>query len=291
MSDKTNLMIQLEGMSSAESVTKPFIEKHLLRADGSLNNRRTKALGMTPEELYLVYTNSAPKQCYCGKVTAFSSFTSGYLTYCSTKCMAKAPETKKKIFDTYTGNGVWVEDKDRSDWELYTKAVRTISEANDLDGLENVNLRGKGVDAYHLDHLVSIKYGFDNGIPPSIIGSIHNLRFIPGIDNIRKGIGLAMTSQSLYNLYYSHERVVIDTNVFIDEPNVCENLLKKGVLPIIPYTVLSELDNLKRNPDLKRAAQLAIKSIRFSITDVAVTNVPTTGNTNDEYRRPSCCLS
>jgi len=77
------------------------------------------------------------------------------------------------------------------------------------------------------------------------------------------------------------QKVVIDTNVLIDNPEV---LLDKSLLPIIPYTVLAELDNLKRNPDLKRAAQAAIKLIHDGMINkrIEVTNIPTSITTPDE---------
>lgn len=79
----------------------------------------------------------------------------------------------------------------------------------------------------------------------------------------------------------SPQKVVIDTNVLIDNPEV---LLDKTLSPIIPYTVLAELDNLKRNPDLKRAAQSAIKLIHDGMlkNHVEVTNIPTSITTPDE---------
>ncbi len=75
--------------------------------------------------------------------------------------------------------------------------------------------------------------------------------------------------------------VVIDTNILIDHPEV---LLDKSIHPLIPYTVLAELDNLKRNPDLKRAAQAAIKLLKFGLDNgtVEVTNIPTAITTPDE---------
>lgn len=42
--------------------------------------------------------------------------------------------------------------------------------------LDNYSKRGKGY--FHLDHIISIKYGFDNGIDPEIIGNIMNLRYL-----------------------------------------------------------------------------------------------------------------
>jgi PhoH-like ATPase len=75
--------------------------------------------------------------------------------------------------------------------------------------------------------------------------------------------------------------VVIDTNILIDHPEV---LLDKSIHPLIPYTVLAELDNLKRNPDLKRAAQAAIKLLKLGMDNgtVEVTNIPTAITTPDE---------
>lgn len=76
-------------------------------------------------------------------------------------------------------------------------------------------------------------------------------------------------------------KVVIDTNVLIDNAAV---LLDETLAPLIPYTVLHELDGLKRNPDLKRAAQSAIKLIHDGMIDgrIEVTNIPTAINTPDE---------
>lgn len=77
------------------------------------------------------------------------------------------------------------------------------------------------------------------------------------------------------------KKVVIDTNILLDNPEV---LLDKTIIPIIPYVVLSELDGLKRNPDLKRSAQSAIKLIYDGMKtgDIEIPGVPTSYETNDE---------
>jgi PhoH-like ATPase len=76
-------------------------------------------------------------------------------------------------------------------------------------------------------------------------------------------------------------RVVIDTNILLDNPEI---LLNKEINPVIPYTVLHELDGLKRNPDLKRAAQSAIKLIYAGMKDghIDIPGVPTSYETADE---------
>lgn len=74
--------------------------------------------------------------------------------------------------------------------EKYYKNVRRITEQQPIHLLENYEKRGfvgKSKDAYHLDHIIPIFYGWKNNIDPQIIGDISNLRFIPGIENIKKG--------------------------------------------------------------------------------------------------------
>lgn len=79
----------------------------------------------------------------------------------------------------------------------------------------------------------------------------------------------------------SLEKLVVDTNVLIDSP---ETLLDGKYKYLIPYTVLSELDGLKKNPDLNYAVRTAIKIIysQMKADVVEITNVPTNYNTNDE---------
>lgn len=77
----------------------------------------------------------------------------------------------------------------------YYLKVRSISESQKLETLENHEKRGKY--NYHLDHIIPIIYGFENGIPPEVIGGISNLRFIPAKENLSKNRKLVSTPQSL----------------------------------------------------------------------------------------------
>jgi hypothetical protein len=75
------------------------------------------------------------------------------------------------------------------EWKRYYNEVQRITNQQPITILENYNKRGRakhGTDAYHLDHIISIKYGFDNDIDPSIIGNISNLRMIPWLENLKK---------------------------------------------------------------------------------------------------------
>ena len=76
-----------------------------------------------------------------------------------------------------------------SEWEKYNNEVWMITRLQPIQLLENYTKRGRikdKPDAYHLDHAVSIWYGFKNKIPAEIIGNIKNLRFIKAIENVRK---------------------------------------------------------------------------------------------------------
>jgi hypothetical protein len=54
--------------------------------------------------------------------------------------------------------------------------------------LENSNKRGKaGIEgAFHLDHIISVWYGYHHNIPAEEIANIKNLKFIPWLENQKK---------------------------------------------------------------------------------------------------------
>jgi len=68
-------------------------------------------------------------------------------------------------------------------------------------------------------------------------------------------------------------KVSLDTNILIDEPQIVFDKDREFVLS---FTVIRELDNLKRNPDVKRAAQAAIRNIWIEFKDdkIEILNVP-----------------
>lgn len=81
----------------------------------------------------------------------------------------------------------WNPDKDN--FQRYKADVARVTGLQDLSLLENYDkLRGlcgvKG--AYQLDHILSVKYGYENNISPEVIGHISNLQFIPWEENRAK---------------------------------------------------------------------------------------------------------
>ncbi len=68
----------------------------------------------------------------------------------------------------------------------YKADVYRITNQQDISVLENYDKpRGLcGVDgAFQLDHKISIKRGFETGIPPEVIGGIDNLQMLPWKQN------------------------------------------------------------------------------------------------------------
>lgn len=78
-------------------------------------------------------------------------------------------------------------------------------------------------------------------------------------------------------------KILPDTNVLIDTPDVLYN---KDFEFVIPYTVLAELDGLKKNPDLRVPAQNAIRTLwavhRENPERVQFVDIPNQSTTNDE---------
>ena len=73
--------------------------------------------------------------------------------------------------------------------QKYRGKVWSATNRQPLHTLPNIEKRGKsGIEgAYQLDHIISIKEGFDKGIEPEIIGSIDNLQMISWRENRNKG--------------------------------------------------------------------------------------------------------
>lgn len=89
----------------------------------------------------------------------------------------------------------------KKEWNRYRNEVRGITIQQDLQSLDHYDkritqklIREHGYKIYHsdvyysLDHKTSIWYGWKNNISPEVIGDISNLRYIPSVENIKKGV-------------------------------------------------------------------------------------------------------
>ena len=94
---------------------------------------------------------------------------------------------KNKVIVTRCG--FLIDEYDYDEKTRYKRSVIRETRRWDLMLIENYEKQGRldlNEDAYHLDHIISLEFGFHNNIPPEHIGHICNLRFIPARDNIIK---------------------------------------------------------------------------------------------------------
>jgi hypothetical protein len=69
-------------------------------------------------------------------------------------------------------------------WRAYRNKVWKITKKQNLKKLSH--FKDRGFYDYHLDHKVSIWYGYKNKLSPDLIGGIDNLEFIYWRENLRK---------------------------------------------------------------------------------------------------------
>jgi hypothetical protein len=85
----------------------------------------------------------------------------------------------------------------KTDYELYRRAVwRFSNRSYKIYLFEQKRNRHN-----HLDHVLSIVDGFNNNVPPEIMGSIHNLRIISGQANRNKSYRSEITVEQLLKDY------------------------------------------------------------------------------------------
>lgn len=68
-----------------DTVTKEYIESNIINRLGGLKNKLVKKLGLTPEELYLIYHNIPKPLCDNDNECSFMTFQSGFNSTCSIK--------------------------------------------------------------------------------------------------------------------------------------------------------------------------------------------------------------
>lgn len=127
----------------------------------------------------------------------------------------------EKVKETYTeeriqqwrekmeDNGYFTPILEKDKWEQYKQEVWYYTRKNNLSTLNNYKNRGRldeNNDAYHLDHIYSITDGYLNNVDAKIIGSIHNLRFIPAIENQIKKTKSDISLKKLKKLYYGKSK-------------------------------------------------------------------------------------
>ena len=116
-------------------------------------------------------------------------------------------ELKKQILDTKIKSGVCRTEEEKSALEIYMLQVENFTKDSWYYSYSRINPNGlsRGKE-YHLDHIFSRKEGFDNNVPPEIIGHWTNLRLIPAKENNGKSSNCDKTMEELYEDYRTNTR-------------------------------------------------------------------------------------
>jgi hypothetical protein len=105
-----------------------------------------------------------------------------------------------------------------SDYKSYETKARELTDLKK----KNIPLPiGSYGQELNLDHVISIKFGYEHNIPVSVICRDDNLQWISREDNLRKGSKLTEKSTELLKLWY-------DNNGFLFELMFLQKLLSRG---------------------------------------------------------------
>lgn len=98
-------------------------------------------------------------------------------------------------------NGTCVKPEDLTEWKIYRYNAINIANKNYKDYYNFINIDEvpRGRNLYHLDHIMSIKWGFENNINPELISHPSNLRMITEFENISKSDRCDLTEQEFYD--------------------------------------------------------------------------------------------
>jgi hypothetical protein len=106
----------------------------------------------------------------------------------------------------------WLETAD--EWHIFKYEACMLTEKTYRSNKQLINPfnhpRGKaGIDgAYQLDHIISRRYCFDNNIPSELCAHPDNLRFIPWLENIKKGKHIVTEIPLIFDAYIDSSSVV-----------------------------------------------------------------------------------
>lgn len=182
------------------NLTAPQIAKKINKTISQVNYlRRSLGLKFTRGVKKGTIKNSFTKKCKtCSneiKVTPCNAHTR---FYCSRKCMYECPEYLKKLKQTdksYMQTDEYKDTLRKEDIKPYKKyagAVHRLSQKVYEEHIDKINPNRYprticGVkDGYQLDHIIPVRFGFDNGISIEDMCDVSNLRMIPWKENLKR---------------------------------------------------------------------------------------------------------
>ena len=175
----------------------------------------------------------------------------------------------------------------QNDKKLYKKMCWYYTGMNNLNKLDDIEKRGLVQNGgWHLDHKYSIQEGFTQGVQPYIIGSIHNLVMMPGLENISKGATSSISKDELFtmnntNVNLSHIKIDKCVSSIYELKSKCKLLLDvNGNVSSSKIRYISDrfkMDIFKWTEYLNIYEQNIGKSIRCILEDIV--EIPICNNT------------
>ena len=111
----------------------------------------------------------------------------------------------EKQTNTKVARGQITDPKIKTDFERYRRDVWRFSNRS----YKTYMSEQKRDRHNHLDHVLSIVDGFNNKVPPEIMGSVHNLRIIDGQANRHKSYRSEITVAELLERHKRNEKTIL----------------------------------------------------------------------------------
>ena len=168
---------------------KSFIEKYGEEEGTKRYKERNKKTAHTLENYKKWYKDDWKEKWENRKKSLETSLESFIERYGEVQGKIKFESYITKMRKTLEDSGVWVKEEDIGLFEKYSRKVWAHTNKITINEAKNYQNRGtqKTKDKpYHLDHIISIKTGFEFDIDPEFIGSISNIQFIEESENTSK---------------------------------------------------------------------------------------------------------
>lgn len=162
-----------------------FYTTYYLNSSSSLNKRIFHIL-------YDYFNDMICENNECNKKVKFKGFSVGYRRFCCIKCSKNEDEIKNiNLFNGVNKSNEPLEMRDEKKFYWYT--VRRLTDKiyknnKHIINPNNLKIGRNGFeDSHQIDHIISIKEGYENKIDPKIIADISNLRVVHWTINNKKG--------------------------------------------------------------------------------------------------------
>lgn len=170
-----------------------IVDKTFFLPNNSIPSQRCWHIMNNIWEVQTCQITRMPVKWECGK----------YLTYYSLSAITQCPvisqrktSTRRKNQESKIGKSISERETYRKDVWRHTKRNWKLFKTN----IEGWELRSR---SYHLDHVVSIKDGFESSVDPQIIGHWCNFRIVSAIENQTKNAKSDMSIEKLLERYHN----------------------------------------------------------------------------------------